>query len=316
MTSRKKIEANRRNAQRSTGPKTRRGKRLSKVNALKYGILSTELTNSSSMSKGEKDEYKKYLRDLIIYYKPVGLIEEDLLDRYAVNQFRLRRIIRAENGELDRSAQIAQRTFFGENVTPYLDEGEKIQNSTYDSWEAVPAAKINRLAHLAAKIAEDIQSNGKVHSAMFSDLSRSLAVVNGTDEDDNENVRAVKEIMKRTTMNPTTSRPTWDTEIKSLEICVPEDAREQMVLMLKGIKDAFRANAAARMIEEIPAFRTRLLRASVPNAERLMVLMRYEAALENGRYKALHELQRIQAFRMNRNASVPVAVDVTETVSK
>ena len=39
----KQIAANQRNAQHSTGPKTVNGKTVSKMNALKHGILSTQV---------------------------------------------------------------------------------------------------------------------------------------------------------------------------------------------------------------------------------------------------------------------------------
>ncbi len=312
-TSQKQIDANRRNAQDSTGPKTPRGKMKSSANALKYEFLSRELMNSSAMSEEEKKEFRKYRKDLFLHREPEGPIESGLLHRYAVNQFRLQRIIRAENGELERSTQIVQGKFFGDNVQPYLDEGEKIQNSTYDSWEAVPSTKLNHLAYLAAKIAADIETTGKVHSATISELSRGLAVVTGTDNEPNENVRAVKEMMKRAKMDRTSSGHTWDSETKKLEVCVPKKNRKQMVAMLKGIEDAFDANAAARRIEEVPAFRSQLLRASVPDTNRFMFLMRYEVALENGSYKALHEFLRLQAFRLGRRAHVPIAVDVLES---
>lgn len=41
--SRQKIEANRRNALKSTGPKTLRGKNYSRINALKYGLFAKDL---------------------------------------------------------------------------------------------------------------------------------------------------------------------------------------------------------------------------------------------------------------------------------
>ena len=48
-TSAAKLEANRKNALKSTGPKTLVGKEKSKRNALKYGLLSKEVV----ISKGE-----------------------------------------------------------------------------------------------------------------------------------------------------------------------------------------------------------------------------------------------------------------------
>ncbi len=43
MTTLKRIEANRRNSRKSTGPKTRTGKTESKTNAMKHGLLAADL---------------------------------------------------------------------------------------------------------------------------------------------------------------------------------------------------------------------------------------------------------------------------------
>jgi hypothetical protein len=43
MTSEKQAEANRRNALKSTGPKTPEGKNAVRLNALKHGLLSQEI---------------------------------------------------------------------------------------------------------------------------------------------------------------------------------------------------------------------------------------------------------------------------------
>ena len=39
-------------------------------------------------------------------------------------------------------------------------------------------------------------------------------------------------------------------------------------------------------------------------------LIRYESSIERGIYKALHELQRIQAARMGERPPLPLAVDI------
>jgi hypothetical protein len=51
MTSEKKAEANRRNALKSTGPKTLEGKAAIRLNALKHGILTQE-----TLLPGEDEE--------------------------------------------------------------------------------------------------------------------------------------------------------------------------------------------------------------------------------------------------------------------
>ena len=45
-------------------------------------------------------------------------------------------------------------------------------------------------------------------------------------------------------------------------------------------------------------------------------LIRYEASIERGIYKALHELQRLQAARKGENIAPPVAIDVDITGEK
>jgi hypothetical protein len=51
-------------------------------------------------------------------------------------------------------------------------------------------------------------------------------------------------------------------------------------------------------------------------AQRMTLLARYEATLERGLFKALHELQRIQAARQGEPAPLPSAVDVEVSVSE
>lgn len=58
MTSQRKIEANRRNAKRSTGPRTALGKARSRANALKHGLASAVLR---PVDKAEDKEFYEAL---------------------------------------------------------------------------------------------------------------------------------------------------------------------------------------------------------------------------------------------------------------
>jgi hypothetical protein len=94
MTSEKKAEANRRNALKSTGPKTPEGKAAVRHNALKHGLLSREV-----LLPGEDEEALRELGErLRAELRPVGELEDLLVDRITAAYWRLRRLGRVEAG--------------------------------------------------------------------------------------------------------------------------------------------------------------------------------------------------------------------------
>ena len=94
MTSEKKAEANRRNALKSTGPKTPEGKAAVRMNALKHGLLSRE-----TLLAGEDEEALRELGErLRDELQPVGELENFLVDRIVACLWRLRRLGRVEAG--------------------------------------------------------------------------------------------------------------------------------------------------------------------------------------------------------------------------
>ncbi len=92
MTSEKKAEANRRNALKSTGPKTPEGKDAVRLNALKHGLLFQEILLPGE-DEGALRELGERLRDEL---QPVGELENLLVDRIVEAVWRLRRLGRVE----------------------------------------------------------------------------------------------------------------------------------------------------------------------------------------------------------------------------
>ena len=77
MTSPKQVDANRRNAKRSIGPKTMVGKVLSKLNAVKHG-----LTSDTIVIRGESAENFDAMRDeLVKEFAPATVLASQYVER-------------------------------------------------------------------------------------------------------------------------------------------------------------------------------------------------------------------------------------------
>jgi hypothetical protein len=105
----RKIEANRRNAQHSTGPRTDRGKHNSKFNAVTLGLFAKNLVIPV------RDGYKagrvlvSILDGLHEDFQPIGFCEEWLVVKIADCMWRLRRAARCESGSVREAAILVGR---------------------------------------------------------------------------------------------------------------------------------------------------------------------------------------------------------------
>ena len=93
MVSERRIEANRRNAQRSTGPRTLAGKTRSSINALRHGITG----QVSIMNEEDRGAHDKFCQELIDRFQPDGPLELQFASLIAEDFWRLQRIRAVEN---------------------------------------------------------------------------------------------------------------------------------------------------------------------------------------------------------------------------
>jgi hypothetical protein len=94
MTSYRQIEANRRNALNSTGPKTEIGKQVSRCNAVRHGL--TAETVISALEDAE--DYKAFEAAVTADYDAQSAVERELVLRLASILWRLRRATTMETG--------------------------------------------------------------------------------------------------------------------------------------------------------------------------------------------------------------------------
>ena len=103
------INANRQNAQKSTGPRTSEGKDASSRNRLLHGLRA----NKHILLDEDPAEFLFLLHDHLDRFQPVGPGEETLVLRIANDQWRLRRAFTMEPGiHRDRFHDVAQKEEF------------------------------------------------------------------------------------------------------------------------------------------------------------------------------------------------------------
>jgi hypothetical protein len=100
----KKLVANRRNAKRSTGPRTERGKSVSKFNAQKAGLFAKHVVNTVFDGAKAKAEFSRLLADLWEEFQPEGAFEQKMVELMAKSLWRIRRATRYENGSVNNAA--------------------------------------------------------------------------------------------------------------------------------------------------------------------------------------------------------------------
>jgi hypothetical protein len=88
VSTNKQFKANRRNALKSTGPKSIEGKAVASKNALKHGLLSKELLLPDEDAK----TLIELRRGIYKALQPEGTLEELLLDRIIFGFWRLKRL--------------------------------------------------------------------------------------------------------------------------------------------------------------------------------------------------------------------------------
>ena len=94
MATEKQIEANRLNAQKSTGPKTPEGRAAVRLNGVTHG-----LTAETIVLKGESEaDFTNLLNSLEAEHAPASPTEEALVVQLAMATWRLRRLYHAEAG--------------------------------------------------------------------------------------------------------------------------------------------------------------------------------------------------------------------------
>jgi len=118
MTSLEQIEANRRNACKSTGPITEEGKQRSRCNAVRHGLTAETVIGALE----DAEDYKAFEAAIIADYDAQSAVERELVLRLASLLWRLRRATTMETGLFEIQADYLREFRQGRLTQPEAQE--------------------------------------------------------------------------------------------------------------------------------------------------------------------------------------------------
>jgi hypothetical protein len=113
MSSSQKIEANRRNAQKSTGPRTLSGKAIASMNSLKHGLCSSK----PLLSTENEAQFAQFTSDWVDKLQPLGVHEEFLAEQIIMAVWHLKRVKHLYDGLLEM--EIRNNSLLDESIHPF-----------------------------------------------------------------------------------------------------------------------------------------------------------------------------------------------------
>ncbi len=102
MTSFRQMEANRRNASKSTGPNTEEGKQRSRCNAVRHGLTAETVIGALE----DAEDYKAFEAAITADFDAQSAVERELVLRLASLLWRLRRTTTMETGLFEIQANL------------------------------------------------------------------------------------------------------------------------------------------------------------------------------------------------------------------
>jgi hypothetical protein len=311
----RKVEANRRNARRSTGPKTERGKRTVARNAIKHGFLAREVVITAGDGKESLAEFRVLVAQLSGYYGPVGIVEELLVQNVATSWWRKARVIRAENGELRKRLDMLamdrdQRNSYKSNhdlvalrvaSNLFSDENLDDQPVTKDASSAVQEAQRDLTKHhdglyFLTELLEEAKSEIAQDGYLSSEIrTKILHAFEYWDYYFAENcMRCCPPEESEEVVDEQAFKKYADRLVADI------DERLEIISRLKGYatkREELALDADARSF-------------SLPPADATDKLLRYEAHLDRQLYRAMDQLERLQRQRRGENVPPPLNIDL------
>jgi hypothetical protein len=276
----RKIEANRKNALKSTGPKSPRGKAYSGRNAIKHGLFSGQMMDFVSHGE-DPTEYEKILNGLRARYHPMGTAEELEVERIALCWWRLKRAWRYENA----TNRVALRNLGRRELAEQAEWcGERDKEEDAIIQELKKAAEEIQKTQESPKDWEDLKQRIFVIEPKFEPVWRSLECT-----------------AQERLAEPTISKLSNQLDPKLRSSLLAMFTVRSAIIVLEELRDS--RNTSVREIA--------IAQHVIPNSDALDKILRYETAIERQLGRSVDRLERLQRRRRGETLLPPVSVSLT-----
>jgi len=288
----KRLEANRRNAGKSTGPRTAEGKAMVSMNAIKHGMLSRQVVVRGMQVHERPKEFQELRQRLWDELMPVGAVEEMLVDRIVTAHWRMRRAVMAEAGEIALSVDGGHwerlnkdpidKALFAMFSDPMTELGKSARGLSY-------------LLHILEELRETVTREGGLTDGALGQLRSRF----GERESSfgGELVRLREEL----SVNPGGLSPE----------ALQAEQRERVLGRIRGRMNLYKMLQEKCEEREEKEESARQAAEILPESEVLDKILRYEGKLERQLYRAMNQLERLQRRRNGEVVPPPITMDVS-----
>ena len=278
-------------ATKATGPKTEVGKERSSRNAIKHGIFSQAI-----LLKGEpRADFDSLRSALWESLRPVGRLEELLVDKLASLSWRYRRCLMAETGEIRKQLLDTDRKRNAqmEDVEDTLrDEVRLISNIHVLTF-------LKRCLELLAELREGLKKTGF-------EQKRDSEILNKIyDENNFGSERLPKEYL----VWADTAQAPEDERVRE-GYATPEECIANIIDEIDVEVRRLKTSHKTRMNFAAEQNQAELLRQGIPELEWMDRLLRYETSLERNFDRTLAQLERTQRLRQGQPVAPRLDVNI------
>jgi hypothetical protein len=267
-------------------------KGVGKWNALKHGILSRSVVVRNGDSEETQKSFDYLHSSLRSDLKPVGALEEILVEKIAVCYWRLRRVLRSETGEIEESLG-SDTSRLRHSLLGLLPEEQRRQHLREHS------DGINCLIYKLDELSLQIRTDSGLSTDEFETLERifgpELPLI----------VDAKRILEELGLIRP--GRP--DANVSRLRD--PSSAKElkrEVLKLISEYREFLEGEYEKKRTAELQKAEVRARVKSAPSSEAIDRLNRYQVSLEKQFYRAIQQLERQQRMRKGEFVSPPALV--------